>query len=45
MQDELQMCGINVPPMFDIANVMDFFVKDINHTISKILRPIYEKMY
>lgn len=39
------MCGVNVPPMFDIANVMDFFIKDINHTISKILRPIYEKMY
>jgi hypothetical protein len=45
MQDEMQMCGVNVPPMYDVTNCMDLFVKDIDHTINKILRPIYERMY
>ena len=44
-EDDLQMCGINKPPLFDVANCLDLFVKDIGHTCEKILRPIYSQMY
>jgi hypothetical protein len=45
VEDELQVCSVNTPPMIDIANSLVQFVRDIDYTCEKILRPIYKEMY
>ena len=43
--DDLLVAGINKPQLIDVANALDSMIYDVDHTLNKVLKPLYEELY
>lgn len=39
------VAGINKPQLIDVANALDSMIYDVDHTLNKVLKPLYEELY